>query len=237
MDRRPSRAHPTFQELDAEANAGGLAVRGAFHPEPDEFAPNLPPDWVARTLLLLGFTGSRQWSTFAASVEAHDGRPDPLDRWSRRVIGALAHRFAAFDFYPSGTPRWPFQRLAQRCEAVRPSPIGLLMHPRWGLWHAYRGGLILDCRIELPTRSVAEHPCDTCLARPCLTACPVAAFNDGGFDVEACTNHVASTAGVECRERGCRARRACPVGAEFAYVDEQARFHMNAFLKATRAER
>jgi hypothetical protein len=43
---------------------------------------------------------------------------------------------------------------------------------------------------------------------------------------------VKSAAGSDCRERGCRARRACPVGSEFSYVEEQARFHINAFLRA-----
>jgi hypothetical protein len=31
---------------------------------------------------------------------------------------------------------------------------------------------------------------------------------------------------------GCRARRACPVGAEHAYGPEQANFLMRAFLRA-----
>ena len=30
------------------------------------------------------------WEVFSGSPEASDGRPDPLDRWSRRVIGNLA---------------------------------------------------------------------------------------------------------------------------------------------------
>jgi hypothetical protein len=231
--RPPSPAGLTFAALENAANARGLAVRGAFHPAADEFASNLPQQVVAGTLVLLGFTGSLQWSAFAASVEARDGMADPLDRWSRRVVGELARRYAAFDIYPSGNPRWPFQQLAQRCETVRPSPIGLLIHPRWGLWHAYRGGLIFDQRIDLPTSAVAEHPCDGCAAKPCLTSCPVDAFKDGAFDVEACTNHVQSAAGVECRERGCRARRACPIGAEWKYGEEHARFHMDAFLRAT----
>jgi hypothetical protein len=229
----PSPTRTFFAQLEAEANARGLAVRGAFHPAAGEFASNLPHDAVTGTLVLLGFAGSLQWSTFAASAEARDGLADPLDRWSRRAIGELARAFAAFDIYPTGNPRWPFQKLAQRCEAVRPSPIGLLIHPRWGLWHAYRGGLILEQRIDLPTSVAAEHPCATCAAKPCLTSCPVGAFREGAFDVAACTNHVRSAAGVECRERGCLARRACPVGVESAYVEEQARFHMHAFLKAT----
>lgn len=187
--------------------------------------------------MLLGFTGGRQWPHFARAAEAHDGLPDPLDRWSRRVIAALARQFGAVDAYPSGTAAalLPFQRLARRSEPVHPSPIGLLIHERWGLWHAYRGALVLPSVIDLPpAQASGVHPCTSCEAKPCLAACPVRAFGPAGFDLDACVDHVLSEAGEECRERGCLARRACPVGSEFRYGDEQARFHMRAFVRSVR---
>jgi hypothetical protein len=115
---------------------------------------------------------------------------------------------------------------------VHPSPLGLLIHPEWGLWHAYRGALVLPDRIELPAVAPSVHPCAGCAAKPCLPACPVQAFRDGSFHIELCVNHVSSAAGSDCREHGCRARRACPVGAEFRYIEDHARFHMHAFLRA-----
>ena len=126
----------------------GLAVRGAFHPQPGEFGP-VPGGAEPGTIVLLGFTGSDQWSVFEDSREARDGLPDPLDRWSQRVIGALASELGAADFYPSGSPSspLPFQRLARRCEPVHPSPVGLLIHESYGLWHAYRVGLCLQERM------------------------------------------------------------------------------------------
>ena len=36
-----------------------------------------------------------------------------------------------------------------RAEGLKPSPIGILMHPQFGLWHAYRGALLFDVEIEL----------------------------------------------------------------------------------------
>ena len=224
--RRPR----SFEELCRRTAALGLAVRGAFHPEPHELGIELPPSMTEGTCVLLGFTGSVQWPVFARSVEAHDGLPHPLDRWSRRIIEPLARDFEAMVFYPSGTPRLPFQRLAARCEPVHSSPIGLLVHVQWGLWHAYRAALLLGERIDVPAAIPSAPPCSTCSAKPCLSACPVGAFTTNGFDVEACAKHVQSAAGVDCRELGCRARRACPVGAEFRYVADQARFHMKAFL-------
>jgi hypothetical protein len=222
-----------FDQLCRRSAAGGLAVRGAFHPEPGELgAPR--GEATPGTIVLLGFTGGAQWSVFQSSDEARDGLPHPLDRWSRRVIGALAGELGAADFYPSGSPAapLPFQRLARRCEPVHPSPIGLLVHETYGLWHAYRGGLSLRERIALPPASPRASPCERCADRPCLSACPVQAFRDGSFDLDACVSHVRSEAGSGCRDNGCLARRACPVAPQFRYAAAQARFHMSAFLHA-----
>jgi hypothetical protein len=225
-----------LDQLSRRAARVGLAVRGAFHPEPGELgaAPGLAD---AGTVVLLGFTGSEQWSVFQDSLEARDGLPHPLDRWSQRVIGALASELGAADFYPSGSPSspLPFQRLARRCEPVHPSPIGLLIHETYGLWHAYRGGLCLHERIALhspPASSQPASPCERCPDRPCLSGCPVHAFQNGSFDLDACVSHVLSAAGTDCRDNGCLARRACPVGPQFRYAPAQARFHMRAFLRA-----
>jgi hypothetical protein len=223
-----------FEALCAETLALGLAVRGAFHPAPAEFDAQLPGA-CAGTIVLLGFTGSLQWQSFQRSAEAGDGMAHPLDRWSRRVIGSLARQYGGFDFYPNGsTPPVPFQRLAARCEPVHASPIGLSIHPHWGLWHAYRGGLVLPDRLRLPSAEPSASPCAGCAAKPCLSACPVDAFGAAAFDLNACVEHVTSAAGADCRDRGCRARRACPVGEPYRYLPEQARFHMRAFLDSVR---
>ena len=62
-------------------------------------------------------------------------------------------------------------------------------------------------------------------------AAPVGAFSRVGYDVAASVGHLRSAAGADCTEAGCRARRACPVGAEHAYGAEQANFTMRAFLR------
>jgi hypothetical protein len=230
-----------FDQLCRRSAEVGLAVRGAFHPEPGEFDRSFSAG-PAGTIVLLGFTGSLQWQHFTRAAEARDGLPHPLDRWSRRVVGSLAREFGAIDVYPSGAPGapgapaapLPFQRLALRCEPVDRSPIGLLIHARWGLWHAYRGALVLPRAIELPPPVPGIHPCGSCEAKPCLTSCPVRAFRPEAFDLAACVDHVLSDAGRECRERGCLARRACPVGTEFRYAENQAQFHMQAFVRSVR---
>lgn len=208
--------------------AAGLAYRGAFHPAPED----LPPDG-AGTLILVGFTGKREWPAFASSPEASDGQPDPLDRWSRRVIGALAAALGATALFPFGGPPFqPFQRWALKAEPVAPSPLGILIHPDWGLWHAYRGALAFRKRLELSPPDLRPSPCESCAEKPCLSACPVDAFSPAGYDVPACVAHVSGPAGADCLSFGCRARRACPVGIEHRHDPGQASFHIRAFLAA-----
>ena len=207
----------------------GLVPRGALLLEESERAGALAD---IRTIVLAGMTGREGWSAFTASPEASDGRADRLDRWSRRVIEALAGELGGKALFPFGGPPFlPFQQWAQRAEPVHSSPIGILIHPRYGLWHSYRGALGLSERLAIPEPATVRAPCESCTGHWCLSACPVEAFSDAGYDVAACAGHLRNAAGADCMGFGCRARRACPVGAEHAYGPEQANFIMRAFLR------
>jgi hypothetical protein len=210
-----------------------LAIRGAFHPRPEDAVPGFPDNADVGTLVLLGWTGGHQWPAFATSPEAVDGKPHPLDRWSRRLIDAAASALGAVAFYPfGGPPHLDFQRWALRAEAVARSPIGMLIHPRWGLWHAYRGALGFRERLVLTNVTEGPTPCETCADRPCLSSCPVAAFSeDEGYDVTACRQHVRGPRGESCMTYGCAARRACPFRPEEPYSPAQSTFHMKAFSR------
>jgi hypothetical protein len=207
----------------------GLVPRGAFKLEDGEGVGELAD---MRTIVLAGMVGRDGWNTFAASPEAGDGRDDPLDRWSRRLIESVARELGAKALFPFGGPPFlPFQRWAQRAEPLNSSPIGPLIHPYYGLWHAYRGALGFRETLALAEPPPVPSPCETCSGRWCLKTCPVGAFSEAGYDVAACAGHLRSTAGGDCMAEGCRARRACPVGAEHAYEPEQASFLMRAFLR------
>jgi ferredoxin len=180
--------------------------------------------------------GRAGWDAFAASTEARDGAHHPLDRFSRRVIDALACELGAVGLYPfGGPPHFPFQQWARRAEPVHPSPIGMLIHPVYGLWHSYRGALGFAEALEVSPPGAAPSPCDSCAEKPCLGACPVGAFSVGSYDVPACAAHLMSSAGADCMELGCRARRACPVGLQHVPGPEQAGFAMRAFRRAVEA--
>ncbi|MEJ1936720.1 hypothetical protein WDZ92_41540 [Nostoc sp. NIES-2111] len=224
----------SLRRLLEAAGSAGLVFRGAFSPAPEDGVPDARPGVRTGTLVLLGFAGRQGFPAFAASPEASDGAPHPLDRWSRRVIEGLAEQVDGAALFPFGGPPWlPFQRWAMRAEDVRPSPLGLLIHPERGLWHSYRGAVALqETYAGEEVARAGAGPCDTCPTRPCLSACPVGAFTREGYDVDRCAAQLRSPAGAACMDGGCLARRACPVGAEHAHTPEQAAFGMRAFLSA-----
>jgi hypothetical protein len=219
----------TTEAISLAIAQAGLVPRGAFRLEWGEQVGALAD---IRTIVLAGMAGREGWSAFAASPEARDGAENPLDRWSRRVIEALARELDAKALFPFGGPPFlPFQQWARRAEPVHSSPIGLLIHPRYGLWHSYRGALGLSEAFDIPELGLVLSPCESCAGRWCIKTCPVGAFSPGAYDVAACVGHVKSAAGADCMGLGCRARRACPVGSEYAYGPEQANFTMRAFLR------
>ncbi len=231
-----SAAAPSLAAIEAALESAGLVLRGAFHPGPDDHVPPLGDGRSCATLALAGNAGPGMWAAFARAPEFGDRAADPLDRWTRRVLGEVARALGAAALFPFGGPPYlPFQRWAMRAEGLAPSPIGPLIHPEYGLWHAYRGALAFAETIALPPRPALASPCESCAEKPCLSTCPVGAFSAQGYDVAACAAHLETARGADCMERGCRARRACPVGRAHVYGPDQARFHMEAFRANRRA--
>ncbi|MEQ8665322.1 MAG: ferredoxin [Rhodospirillales bacterium] len=221
----------TYDSVVSALAVAGLASRGGFHPRrSDDFGDHA--DFRVRTVVLAGNVAGSLWPWF---VRDREDEPDPLDAWSKRVLGGVAGelpgRVAAV--FPSDKPYLPFQDWAMRADNVYPSPIGPLIHPVFGMWHAYRGALLLEERLDLPPVEPLPSPCVTCEDKPCLSTCPVGALTASrGLDVAACVDHLQTDDGDACFEAACLARAACPVGAGFNYAPDQARFHMEAFLKA-----
>ncbi len=216
-------------ELEAAVTAAGLVPRGVVRLAPEDGVAAFADGRAARGLLLVGWRGRAGWAGFAGAAERRDGVADPLDRWSRRVIGELAERFDARALFPfEGPPWWPFQRWGARAEGLTASPLGLQIDAEVGLWHGWRGALAVaeDLGAE---PEVQVSPCATCVPRSCLSACPADAFSGAGYDTARCRGHLEGHAGGLCRTDGCRSRDACPVGRIHRYAPDQIRFLMNGF--------
>ena len=182
------------------------------------------------TYLLVGNVGSDIWKFFGAE---HDDwvEPDPLDSWTRKHLGSLAETLEAEVIYPFEGPKYaPFQMWAMSCDCVYQSPIGPLIHPTYGLWHAYRGALVMKSVVDgLPERVDVPNPCKSCTLKPCLTACPVNAFTGKAYEVPKCMDYLNKNLEGDCMHNGCLARRACPVGRDYAYKPAHNAFHMARF--------
>lgn len=207
----------------------GLRLGGGFRPDAADAVPPLPDGRPVATVLMVGNAGPGMWQRFS---DARPAGPSPLDAWTRHVVAPVAERFGAGAVYPFQRPFLPFQQWAMRAEPCHAAPLRMLIHPEFGLWHACRGALLFAGDIGLPDRVEAPSPCGSCGSRPCLSLCPVGAFAAGTYDAARCRAQLDRPDGEDCMALGCRARRACPVGSEYRYAPEQARFHMEAFRRA-----
>jgi epoxyqueuosine reductase QueG len=185
------------------------------------FAPSDMGD--TKFVILIGNAGPDMFQRFARS-----GVPT-MDEWTQAVVEPLAKDLDARAVFPFDKPALPFLSWARRGGAGHISPLGLNIHPTYGLWHAYRAALLFPVEFDLPKVSPGAHPCESCVGKPCLSACPVSAFDGSSYNVAACGEHIKSDASAECMEAGCLARLACPVGKAFQYSKPQAQFHMKAF--------
>ncbi|MDQ2067484.1 ferredoxin [Xinfangfangia sp. CPCC 101601] len=212
----------TLERLDQLLAPHCLEVMGGFAVEGED--ETLPTG--TRALVMIGPRQPGFWPTFKTSAEWQDSQPNPMDRWSRRVIGRLACDLGGKAYFPFGGPPYhPFYQWALRSGRCWDSPVHLLVHESQGLWVSYRGALALKVPLEFPQ---AAKPCDSCIEKPCLSACPAGALTGAGYDVPRCHAWL-DEAGQACLSGGCLVRRACPVSRGHARMAEQSAYHMGQF--------
>jgi epoxyqueuosine reductase len=193
-----------YDSVAARATAHRLEIFGAFHPGPDDGAPA-----GTATLLLLGPAEPGFWAHLTAQPEFADRAPDPLDRWSRRVIGRMACDLGGKALFLSrarpGIPSSPGRSVRA---APGESPVRFLVHDTAGLMVSYRGAIGLRERIALPPPPAAP-PCAEC-ERPCLSACPVGALTADGYDTAACHAYPRHGRGTRLHDRRLRRPKGLP---------------------------
>jgi epoxyqueuosine reductase QueG len=187
----------------------------------------------SKFVILIGNAGLEMFKRFATS---RDELSASIDEWTKAVVDPLAANLGAYAVYPFDVPHQPFLTWARLAGAGHISPLGLNIHNTYGLWHAYRAALLFPVEFDLPRNSAGAHPCESCAEKPCLSACPVGAFDGTHYEVSSCGQHILSDDGESCISGGCKARLACPVGQHYQYHPRQMQFHMRAFLKARASE-
>jgi hypothetical protein len=192
-----------------------------------------------RTVLLVGSAGGGLWASVAshalldheAPVDEHTRRS--IDRFCSHSLGPAPGE-APVDYqlaWPNPQHREvPVMQLGACAGWHHPSPLGLGIHPTHGLWFAYRAVILLGPR--WPERGIefGESPCDSCLGKPCIAACPAAAVTaESGIDIDRCFGERLRP-GAICGGL-CLSRTACPVGGASRYpVPQVAHHHRFALL-------
>ena len=218
----------TFDQIVARAAQDQLAIFGGLQGDDAKGAPS-----ECETLLLLGPREPGFWPYVTAAPEFQDGEPDPLDRWSERVIGTLATELGAEPVFPFGGPPYaPFFSWATGSGSAWASPVMLLVQAEAGLMVSYRGALAFRERLVL--HKLPASPCLNCAA-PCATACPAGALSPEGYDVPVCHAYLDTAEGQDCLTRGCAVRRACPVSQSYGRLEAQSAYHMSLFHPGTHA--
>jgi hypothetical protein len=213
--------HPVLMRIRGE----GFTPLGWFEPASGDGVPG-----DAKFVILIGNAGADMFWRFARERNPEDVTV-MMDDWTRETVDAFADDLDARAVYPFDRPHLPFLTWARRGGGGHVSPLGLNIHPIYGLWHAYRAALLFPVAFDLPRHAAGAHPCESCEGKPCLSACPVNAFDGKRYDVAACGQHILHDHTQSCNPVGCKARLACPVGKGFTYAPAQMAFHMKAFAK------
>jgi len=201
-------------------------------------------DAQARSIVVIGNGGAALWRAFAAHVARNPGwieRDNPLDDFTREAIdGAVtaaarasgARCTTVFPFV-NGGPTINFMEAAKLAGLAGPSIIGVVVHPVYGPWIAFRAAILTSAELDEPGPALGFDPCPSCSARSCISACPAGAVAfPAGWDIPRCLTHRVE-AEEDCAGR-CHARAACVLGPEHLYPDDELAYHQMRSLRAMR---
>ncbi|MBI4208779.1 MAG: hypothetical protein HY538_03625 [Deltaproteobacteria bacterium] len=230
--------HPTISVFRKRLQSSGLNLLGTISLETYRQNRTKEIDFCkvwpqAQSILIIGNGGGEFWCQYRKFCHQ---QPDflkqshPLDTFTRQIIEQTARVFDEAGvsyhlFYPFYTePVWfPFVTLAKLAGLGTPSPLGMLVHPTYGPWIAFRAGVLLPFDVPESPLDLQGKPCEGCL-RYCLQGCRgnAADFSKDRIDLERCITF--RKAELPCRAT-CHARLACPVGEEYRYPEDEIRYH------------
>lgn len=237
-----------FQLISSKAQAFGLNLTAAISSR--RYDAGAAPAYRAgalfpqcRSIVLIGNGGADFWHKFKAHAAANPGwwdRNDPLDDFTREIIeNEIVNPIQRLDIgckavYPFGSPpTLNFMQLAMLMGLASPSIIGVVVHPVFGPWIAFRAALLLDCELEHPGDASGFDPCPSCRTRSCITACPASAVSfPSGWDIPRCLSHRVE-AYPDCAAQ-CHARVACVLSPEHRYPDDELAYHQSRAFRVMR---
>lgn len=143
------------------------------------------------SLLVFGNGGSEFWKK--ATVPLDDYSKDLIIKFGNESLNEdLTNNF----LYPHDSLTIPLQQLGRRLNLCAQSPLGIDIHPEYGLWFAFRAVVFSKQHLEEKLLPTFQSPCESCKEKDCLK-------------------------GESFRKK----RLACPIGAHHRYSDEQLDYH------------
>ena len=197
-------------------------------------------DPYARSIVVIGNGGGAFWEAYQRHLLTDPDwtrRDNPLDDFTRKVVerdvaGALGARgLRCTTVYPfvSDAGNLHFMELGKIAGIGGPSIIGVLIHPVYGTWIAFRAALLVEEMLDEPGPALSFDPCPRCVPRSCIAACPVGAVSTGaGWDFVKCVRHRVE-ADPDCNG-GCYSRLGCVIGPEHRYPDDELHHHQERAL-------
>jgi epoxyqueuosine reductase len=186
---------------------------------PDETRLTLGNTSSYRQLILLGHGGKRLWERVRAVGLTSE---HPIDDYTVRVVDSwLAEQLPGRAYriiYPGEQPVG-LQALGKLAGWHHTSPFMVGIDAEWGSWYAYRAAVLIDFQFQTFSPINRESPCNTCLSKPCISACPADALAGGSFALGRCSSYRLSENSA-CAT-SCLARETCPVGAQHRYDKAQ----------------
>lgn len=205
---------------------------------------SIPQRYQSGCLLLVAHAGKQFWQAFSQGQTAeYRKKPDPIDAYSAEVTERVLEKYlpnvARLRLFPSSDCPVNLMALGRAFGWHSPSPLGMGIHEKYGLWSAYRAAWWLD--IERLEVTLASHDLDKLSARPnspaemsdvclqcqtqeCVTACPSnAVTHRKNPELGHCADY-RLTQNSQC-ESTCLSRMACPYASEHRYTGPQMSYH------------
>ena len=196
-----------------------------------------------RSAVVFANGGTLFWECFLEDIRKS---PKHLSNHEHPIDDFVSRCIQSVDPTPSSSRRWiqcsetsdiflDFRVLGRESGLGYESPLGLLIHPMYGLWVSMRMVLLTTDVIEniekienietieqTDSTSICSNPCTGCVEKPCITSCPAGAVTTEGWSVQPCASfHEVSE---RCTVK-CHSRLACPVGKESRHSPLQQLYH------------
>jgi len=189
--------HGLQQMSDSGLNIYGASAISRLPNDLRAFFPAEYHDWHFG---LFGHGGRRMWDVLPVTDSGHpidDHARLRVDWFAREVIGDKDYVLA----FPNPKLVLPLQRLGRYLNISRPSVLGIDIHPKFGLWFAYRAVFLTKVRIPEVRELDFQPACESCVERPCQGE------KNSHFHL---------------------ARLACPIASEHKYSMAQIEYHMGS---------